>query len=35
MDPAVALHDHLPTLAAYRDLCTAVGWAPAINFDAA
>ncbi len=35
MDPDVVLHDRLPTLEEYRDLCTAVGWAPVINFDAA
>jgi len=35
MDPDVTLHDRLPTLAEYRELCTAVGWAPVINFDAA
>jgi GNAT superfamily N-acetyltransferase len=35
LHPDVLLHDRLPTLDEYRDLCTAVGWAPVINFDAA
>jgi GNAT superfamily N-acetyltransferase len=35
MHPDVVLHDRLPTIDEYRDLCTAVGWAPVLNFDAA
>jgi GNAT superfamily N-acetyltransferase len=35
MHADVVLHDRLPTLDEYRDLCTAVGWAPVLNFDAA
>jgi GNAT superfamily N-acetyltransferase len=35
MHPDVVLDDRLPTLDEYRDLCTAVGWAPVLNFDAA
>lgn len=35
MHPDVVLHDRLPTTDEYRDLCTAVGWAPVLNFDAA
>ena len=35
MHPDVVLHDRLPTPDEYRDLCTAVGWAPVMNFDAA
>ncbi len=35
MHPDVVLHDRLPTIDEYRDLCTAVGWAPVLNFEAA
>jgi GNAT superfamily N-acetyltransferase len=35
MDPDVVLHDRLPSIDEFRDLCTAVGWAPVMNFDAA
>jgi len=35
MHPDVVFHDRLPTLDEYRDLCTAVGWAPVINLEAA
>ena len=35
MHPDVVLHDRLPSIDEYRDLCTVVGWAPVINFDAA
>ncbi len=35
MHPNVVLHDRMPTIDEYRDLCTAVGWAPVLNFDAA
>lgn len=35
MHPDVVLHDRLPTIDEYADLCTAVGWAPVLNFDAA
>ena len=35
MHPDVVLHDRLPTIDEYRDLCTSVGWAPVLNFDAA
>jgi len=35
MHPDVVLHDRLPTIDEYCDLCTAVGWAPVMNFDAA
>jgi GNAT superfamily N-acetyltransferase len=35
LHPDVVLHDRLPSIDEYRDLCTAVGWAPVLNFDAA